>query len=135
MADTTGADTTVADTLPGQGGGGDPLLSGGLRPTTYLGPESSCPPEYAGVPVREVLARIEAERRQRAKAGQGESLGAGFLPRPAAATPQPGTGFESGGMLDTCAPSGSLAGLADAVTRDGRLAGLADVELVGVLRA
>ncbi|HEX4253668.1 MAG TPA: DUF222 domain-containing protein [Streptosporangiaceae bacterium] len=46
-----------------------------------------------------------------------------------------GSGFESGGALDTSAPCGSLAGLTDAVTRDGRLADLDDDELIGVLRA
>jgi hypothetical protein len=38
-------------------------------------------------------------------------------------------------VLDTCAPSGALAGLADAAVGDGRLAVLSDDELVGVLRA
>jgi Domain of unknown function (DUF222) len=62
-----------------------------------------------------------------------ESLEAGFLPRTSPA-PQ-GSGFAAGGLLDTCAPSASLAGMADAATRDGRLAGLSDDELIGVLRA
>ena len=54
--------------------------------------------------------------------------GGGVLsPRPLISS-QSGTGFESGGALDTCAPDGVLAGLADAVTRDGRLAELADDE-------
>jgi Domain of unknown function (DUF222) len=50
-------------------------------------------------------------------------------------TSRPGSGFEAGGALDTCAPSESLARLADAVTRDGRLAQLNDDELIGVVRA
>jgi hypothetical protein len=52
-----------------------------------------------------------------------------------APAPTPGSGFASGGFLDSSAPSGVLAGLADAVTRDGGLGGLSDDELVGVLRA
>ena len=59
-----------------------------------------------------------------------ELISAGFLPRtpPSSTavpiTSRPGSGFEAGGALDTCAPSESLARLADAVTRDGRLAQL-----------
>jgi hypothetical protein len=45
------------------------------------------------------------------------------------------TGFESGDALDTCVPSGTLAGLADAITRDGRLAELDDDELIEAMRA
>src|ERR1700761_2668422 len=48
---------------------------------------------------------------------------------------QCGSGFESGGPLDTSAPSGFLAGLADAATRDGRLTDLTDDELIGLMRA
>jgi hypothetical protein len=70
-----------------------------------------------------------------------ELISAGFLPRtpPSSAavptTSRPGSGFEAGGALDTCAPGEPLAGLADAVTRDGRLAQLNDDELIGVVRA
>jgi hypothetical protein len=70
-----------------------------------------------------------------------ELISAGFLPRtPPSSTAvpiasRPGSGFEAGGALDTCAPSQSLARLADAVTRDGRLAQLNDDELIGVGRA
>jgi hypothetical protein len=81
-----------------------------------------------------------------------ECLDIGFLPRVPSPSPRPsragsgpshtgsgpshaGSGFESGGALDTCAPSGALAGLVDAAVRDGRLAGLSDDELIGVLRA
>ena len=70
-----------------------------------------------------------------------ELISAGFLPRtpPSSTavpiTSRPGSGFEAGGALDTCAPSESLARLADAVTRDGRLAQLNDDELIGVVRA
>ena len=52
------------------------------RPGRSLGPaSSSCPPEYAGVPIREVFAEIDAARRERAAAISGESLAAGFLSR------------------------------------------------------
>jgi Domain of unknown function (DUF222) len=70
-----------------------------------------------------------------------ELISAGFLPRtPPSSTAvpiasRPGSGFEAGGALDTCAPSESLARLADAVTRDGLLAQLNDDELIGVARA
>ena len=107
----------------------------GLRFTTYLGvppADSAWPPEFADVPVRELFERIDAERRLRAT---DESLAAGFRPRTTPASPASGSGFESNGTLDTCAPSTFLAGMADATTRDGRLAELADDELIGVLQA
>jgi hypothetical protein len=135
-----------------------------LRPTDYLGVDaadfdSSCPPEYANLSSRELIAQVDAAREQRAIAAAGETLAAGFRPRtpatslhppapselrspatphqphPPAAVSQYGSGFESGGVLDVCAPSGSLAGLTDAASRDGRLADLDDDELIGVLRA
>jgi hypothetical protein len=74
-------------------------------------------------------------RQQHADAAAGESLAAGFRPRAPLVPLRSGSGFESGGALDTGVPSGTLAGLADAVTRDGRLAELDDDELIGVLRA
>jgi hypothetical protein len=129
-------------------GRGEVLSSPGpLRPMDYLGTnaldfDSCCPPEYADLPIREVIAQVDATRRQRALAAAGETLAAGFRPRtpapsppPPAARSQAGSGFESGGVLDVCAPSGSLAGLTDAASRDGRLADLDDDELIGVLRA
>ena len=93
----------AAEMIPGEGSA-DPLPLGALRPTSYLGPVSSCPPEYADVPVRELFARIDAERQDRAAAAAGESLAAGFRPRgPEALSPpsRSGSGFESGGALDT----------------------------------
>jgi hypothetical protein len=105
----------------------------------YVGPDSGCPPEYADVPIRDLMAQLEAERRDHA--AEPEGLAAGFWPRSstgASATPIPprgGSGFESGGVLDTSPPDGPLAGLTDAVTRDGRLAELGDDELIGVMRA
>ncbi len=97
----------------------------------------SCPPEYGHLSGSELIAAIEGERQRRAAAAAGETLAAGFRSRARSVPPSPsraGTGFESGGVLDVCAPSGSLAGLADAATRDGRLAELDDDELIGVLR-
>src|ERR1700749_1917547 len=108
-----------------------------VRPSRFLTPmSSSCPPEYDGVPIREVLAEIDAARQNRAAAISGESLAAGFLSRsPGRSVPsEAGSGFEAGGVLDTSSPDAMLAGLADAVTRDGRLAELDDDELIGVLR-
>ncbi|HEY2238877.1 MAG TPA: DUF222 domain-containing protein [Streptosporangiaceae bacterium] len=78
---------------------------------------------------------MDAERHQRAAAAAGEHLDAGFRPRTPVTSSRAGSGFESGGALDTSAPCGSLAGLTDAVTRDGRLADLDDDELIGALRA
>ena len=115
-------------------GGLDPLPTGALQAGYYVGPEgSSCPPEYANVPTRVLIAQIDAERR--GHADEREILAAGFRSRASSSSPQAGSGFESGGALDLSAPSGPLAGLTDAVTRDGRLAGLTDDELIGVLRA
>jgi Domain of unknown function (DUF222) len=99
----------------------------------YLVPPTDRPPEYADVPIRELFDRIDAGRGLRA--ADDEVLAAGFCPRPPSSAAEPGSGFETGGALDTCAPDGVLAGLADAVTRDARLAELNDDELIGVLRA
>ncbi|HEX4253853.1 MAG TPA: DUF222 domain-containing protein [Streptosporangiaceae bacterium] len=82
-----------------------------------------------------MFAQIAAERRRRAAAAAKESLAAGFQSRAESSSSRPGTGFESGGALDTQPPDGLLAALADAATRDGRLAGLDDDELIGILRA
>jgi hypothetical protein len=111
-----------------------------LQPTEYLGAyasglDSSCPPEYADLSGQELIAQIDSVRQQRAIGAAGEILPAGFQSRTTAAAPQCGSGFESGGVLDVCAPSGPLAGLTDAASRDGRLAELNDDELIGLLRA
>jgi Domain of unknown function (DUF222) len=116
----------------GEGGGSDPLPLGAPEADYYLGLQSSCPPEYADVPIGQLMDDLDAQ--ERAGSGSGdEVLSAGFLPR--AGTARGNSGFESGGALDACAPGGPLAGLADAATRDGRLSGLRDDELIGVLRA
>src|ERR1700753_1770324 len=75
--------------------------------------DSACPPECADVPVRELFDHIDAERKLRAAAAAaaGEPLAAGFMSRAVAGPPSCGSGFESGAVLDTSAPSGSLAGL------------------------
>jgi hypothetical protein len=129
----------MTELISGAGGQVSPSVSP-LQFTEYLGSDpanfgSSCPPEYAGVSIRELTAQVDAERHRRAAAAAGEHLAAGFQPRTPATSPGAGSGFESGSVLDTSAPSGSLAGLTDAVTRDGRLGGLDDDELIGVLRA
>src|ERR1700761_542616 len=123
----------AAEAVSGQDSDETQLRPGGFRASV----SSSCPAEYAGVPIREVLAEIDAARRDRAAAISGESMAAGFLSRPPgpSAPSRAGSGFESGGVLDTSSPDAMLAGLADAVTRDGRLAELDDDELIGVLRA
>ncbi len=109
----------------------------GLQFTTNISvpsAESACPSEYADVPIRELFDQIDSDRQLRAAAAD-ESLAAGFRPRSASSPPPSGSGFESGGVLDTCAPGGSLGALADAATRDGRLTELDDDELIGALRA
>jgi hypothetical protein len=125
----------VAQALPGSDSGEDPLLPGSLQPGLYVGPDAGCPPEFADMPIQELFAEIDTTRQQRTAAAAGESLAAGFRPRGPLVVSQSGSGFESGGALDTCAPSGTLAGLADALTRDGQLAELDDDELIGAMRA
>jgi hypothetical protein len=112
----------------------DPWLPATPETGYYLGLESSCPPEYADVPTGQLIAEIDAQKHVRAAAAD-EVLAAGFRPRTPVQKSHAGSGFESGGSLDICAPGGSLAGLTDAATRDGRLAELDDDELIGVLRA
>jgi len=87
------------------------------------------------MPVRDVIAQIDVARQNRATAAEQEVLAAGFRSRTPAAAAEPGTGFESGGVLDVGAPDAVLAGLTDSFTRDGRLAELDDDELIGVMRA
>jgi hypothetical protein len=121
--------------FPNPDGGEDSLLPGPFQPGLYLGPDTGCPPEFADMPVQELFAEIDTARQQRAAAAVGESLAAGFRPRGPLIPSQSGSGFESGGALDTSPPSGTLAGLAEAFTRDGGLAAANDDELIGVLRA
>jgi hypothetical protein len=106
----------------GEGGGSDPLPLGAPEAGYYLGLQSSCPPEYADVPIGQLMDDLDAQ--QRAGSGSGdEVLSAGFLPRAGAA--RGSSGFESGGALDACVPGGPLAGLADAATRDAACPGWA----------
>jgi hypothetical protein len=119
----------------GVNGDHEPESLPGLQFTAYLGvppADSACPPEFADIPIRELFDRIDADRHRR---GLDESLAAGFRPRTAPVSSATGSGFESGGILDTCVPGAPLAGMADVTTRDGRLAELADDELIGVLQA
>ena len=93
-------------------------------------PLSSPPPEYVGVPLREIFA--EADTRAE------EAWDAGFLPRDVPAPPRAGAagGFASGGPLDTAAPDVAVAAFAEEVTGPGgRCAGATDDELIGVLAA
>src|ERR1700761_9193197 len=124
----------MAEAIPAPADGGYPLPAG-LRPTSYLRSVSSCPPEYAGMPVRDVIAQIDVARQNRATAAEQEVLAAGFRSRTPAAAAEPGTGFESGGVLDVRAPGAGLAGLTASFPRDGPLAVLDDDELIGVMRA
>ncbi len=87
------------------------------------------------MPGPDLLAEVDAQRQRRAADAEREVLAAGFRPRPATVTSRSGSGFESGGVLDTSEPGAVLAGLTDAATRDGRLAELFDDELIGVIRA
>jgi hypothetical protein len=114
------------------GGESDPLPLGAPEAGYYVGLEPSCPPEYADVPIGQLMADLDAQQ-QAATGTDDEVVAAGFLPRAAGSRGNPG--FESGGALDACVPGGPLAGLADAATRDGRLSELDDDELIGVLRA
>lgn len=73
---------------------------------------SSCPPEYADVPLADILAEAE----------------------PAEAGARPG--FTEGGPLDLALPGLALASFCEEVTgEDGRCHGTSDNELIGVLRA
>jgi Domain of unknown function (DUF222) len=126
--------TAVTEALPGAGQGEGPLRPGAFPAGYDLGPESGCPPEFADAPTSELFIQIDQARHERATAAAGESLAAGFRPRTPLIPVPSGTGFESGGPLDTSAPGGALAGLADAIIRERGLAGLDDDELVGALR-
>src|ERR1700753_3892539 len=132
------AGEVVETTMPDIDESGDGTVPSfpGLQSTTCLGQppsEPSCPPEYADVPIRTLFDQIDAGRRQRAAAAAKESLAAGFQSRAESPSSRPGTGFESGGALDTQLPDGMLAVLTDAAARDGGLAELNDDELIGVL--
>jgi hypothetical protein len=98
-------------------------------------PDSSCPPEYVGVPLREVFAEADAREAE----ARAEAWAAGFLPRdvpPAARSAGAAGGFASGGPLDAAAPDLAVAAFAEEVSGpDGRCAGASDDELIGVLTA
>jgi hypothetical protein len=92
-------------------------------------PLSSPPPEYVGVPLREIFAGDDADT----DAGPAEAWDAGFLPRDVPARPRAGAagGFASGGPLDAAAPDPAVAAFADDVTGPGgRCAGATDDELI-----
>ena len=98
-------------------------------------PDSSCPPEFVGVPIREIFAEADTQAAQ----AKDESWDAGFLPRDVPVTARragPAGGFASGGPLDAAPPDLAVAAFADEVTGPGgRCAGATDDELVGVLVA
>src|SRR6201992_4193370 len=121
----------VAEMIPDPGDGEFPPPSSALEFSESADRNCAQPPDSS--PRRARPSKARADSAQPLK--YGESLAAGFWPRDPSASPGPGSGFASGGLLDRCAPGGPLARLADAATRDDRLADLGDDELIGVLRA
>ena len=95
-------------------------------------PYSSCPPEYAGVPIDEIFADADDE------AGPAEAWEAGFLRRDVPVTARragAAGGFASGGPLDAAPPEPAVAALAEEATGpEGRCTGATDDELIGMLR-
>jgi Domain of unknown function (DUF222) len=98
-------------------------------------PDSSRPPEFEDVPIREIFAEADA----RAAATPAEAWDAGFLPRDVPTVRRkagPAGGFASGGPLNAALPDLAVAEFADEVTGpEGRCAGATDDELFGVLQA
>ncbi|HEY4461583.1 MAG TPA: hypothetical protein VGN41_02865, partial [Streptosporangiaceae bacterium] len=95
--------------------------------------DSSCPPEYAGVPIEEIFDQAGA----RAAEVPAEAWEAGFLPRDVPAPRRAGAagGFASGGPLDTApAEPGVFALAGEATGPGGRCPGATDDELIGLLR-
>jgi hypothetical protein len=87
-------------------------------------PDSSCPPEYVGVPVRVVMAELDVEAEARAAGESREVLHAGFRSRePSVSGGGGGSGFGSGEVLDVLKPGPVLATMTEAATRDGGLPG------------
>jgi hypothetical protein len=97
-------------------------------------PDSSCPPEFEDVPIREIFAQADA----RAAETPAEAWDAGFLPRDVPTVTRragPAGGFASGGPLDSAPPDLAVAEFADEVTGpEGRCAGATDDELTGFCR-
>jgi hypothetical protein len=56
----------------GEGGGSDPLPLGAPEAGYYLGLQSSCPPEYADVPIGQLMDDLDAQ--QQAGSGSGDEV-------------------------------------------------------------
>ncbi len=103
--------------------------------------DSSCPPEYIGVPLAEIFAAADAGARDAASAPP-EAADAGYLhgitpPGPPPVSPAgPAAGFASKAPLDLALPGVALASFCEEATGDdGRGRGASDDELIGMLRA
>jgi hypothetical protein len=102
--------------------------------------DSSCPPEFVGVPLNEIFAAADAA--EVTAPAPPEAADAGYLhgvtpqsPRPAL-RPGPAAGFASQAPLDLALPGVALASFCEEATGDnGRCPGASDDELIGVLRA
>ena len=124
----------------GRPGLGDTAGSGAARWFSQDPLDSSCPPEYVGVPLAEIFA--EADAAAVAAQRPPEAADAGYLHgvTPQSAPPVPGTGpaagFASKAPLDLALPGVALASFcAEATGDDGRCRGASDDELIGILRA
>ena len=102
--------------------------------------DSSCPPEFIGVPLSEIFAAADAA--EAASLGSPEAADGGYLhgiapefPRPVH-RPGPAAGFAAKAPLDRALPGAALASFCEEATGDdGRCRGASDDELIGVLRA
>ena len=102
--------------------------------------DSSCPPEFVGVPLNEIFAAADAA--EVTAPAPPEAADAGYLhgvtpqsPRPALRS-GPAAGFASQAPLDLALPGVALASFCEEATGDnGRCPGASDDELIGVLRA
>ena len=103
--------------------------------------DSSCPPEFVGVPLSEIFAAADVFEATRA-AAPAEAADAGYLhgvtpPSPPPVSHRgPTAGFASKAPLDRALPGVALASFCDNATGgDGRCQGASDDELIGVLKA
>jgi hypothetical protein len=118
---------------PGLGDGG---WSGAERWYSQDPLDSSCPPEYVGVPLAEIFAQAEAARTPAEAADAGYLHGVTPLSPPPASRTGPTAGFASKAPLDLALPGVALASFcAEATGDDGRCRGASDDELIGILRA
>ena len=104
--------------------------------------DSSCPPEYIGVPLAEIFAAADAAAKEAASAPL-EAADAGYRhgtttpPGPPPVPPAgPAAGFASRAPLDLALPGVALASFCEeAAGDDGRARAASDDELIGLLRA